>query len=62
MLGGFYMAKAFLHCNCKFIKINCLSDTLKETSTFGIKTAEKIVGGTNMEDHFVECGYCKRLY
>lgn len=56
MLGGFYTAKSSLHCNCKFIKINGLFDTLKKTQHMWHAV------GTNMEDHFVECGCCKRLY
>lgn len=37
MLGGFYTAKSSLHCNCKFIKINGLFDTLKKPSTCGMQ-------------------------
>ena len=47
MLGGFHMAKALLHCIGKFIKINCLFDTLIETVTFGIETAEEVAGSTH---------------
>ena len=47
MLGGFHMAKALLHCIGKFIKINRLFDTLIETVTFGVKTAEEVAGGTH---------------
>ena len=31
----------------KFIKINCLFDTLIETVTFGIETAEEVAGSTH---------------
>ena len=41
------MAKALLHCIGKFIKINGLFDTLIETGTFGVKTAEEVAGGTH---------------
>ena len=47
MLGGFHMAKALLHCIGKFIKINCLFDSLIETVTFGIETAEEVAGSTH---------------
>ena len=54
MLGGFHMVKALLHCIGKFIKINRLFDTLIETVTFGIKTAEEVAGGTHYVRSF--CG------
>ena len=54
MLGGFHMAKALLHCIGKFIKINCLFDSLIETVTFGIETAEEVAGSTHYVRSF--CG------
>ena len=41
------MLGPLLHCIGKFIKINGLFDTLIETGTFGVKTAEEVVGGTH---------------
>ena len=41
------MLGPLLHCIGKFIKINGFFDTLIETGTFGVKTAEEVVGGTH---------------
>ena len=47
MLGGFHMAKSFLHCIGKFIKINGLFDTFTETGSMGTNTAEEFAGITH---------------
>ena len=47
MLGGFHMAKSFLHCIGKFIKINGLFDTFTETGSIGTNTAEEFAGITH---------------
>ena len=41
------MAKALLDCIGKFIKNNGLFDTLIETGTFGVETAEEVAGGSH---------------
>ena len=46
-MGGFHKAKPVLHCIGKFIKFNDLFDTLTETDTFDVKTAEEIAGCTH---------------
>ena len=52
MLKGFHMAKALLHCIGKFTKINDLFNTLIETGTFGVKTAEEVASGTHYVTSF----------
>ena len=42
MMVGFHMAKPLLHCIGKFIKSNVRFDTLIETGTFDVKTAEEV--------------------
>ena len=50
MLGEFHQVKALVHCTvfyCKFLKMNCLFDTLIESDTFGIKAVGEVASGTH---------------
>ena len=44
------MVKALVHCTvfyCKFLKMNCLFDTLIESGTSGIKAVGEVASGTH---------------
>ena len=55
MLGVFHVVKALVHCTifyCKFLKMNCLFDTLMESGTFGIKADGEVANGTHYVGSF----------
>ena len=55
MLGEFHMVKALVNCTvfyCKFLKMNCLFDTLIESGTFGVKALGEVASGTHYVGSF----------